>query len=399
MNDDLAPRPEDRFTFGLWTVGHRGLDSFGLPTRPPIEPEEIVAKLAEIGAWGVNLHDEDLIPFGIGAAERDRIVRGFKQTVSNAGLRVPMVTVSLFKQPIFKDGAFTAADPGVRRFALKKTMEAIDLGAELGAGIFVLWGGREGIETGAARDPVAGLERYREAIDFLCDYIRSQGLDMRLALEAKPNEPRGHIHLPTTGHMLHFIETLRGKEIVGVNPEMAHEAMAGLSFHQAVGQALWAKKLFHIDLNDQCGPRYDQDFRFGSENLKEAFLTVRLLERQGFDGPRHFDARAYRTEDDSAVFAWFAAGCMRNYKILQAKVAAFEADEEIQRACAEAGAEEQHVATPAYEERVADEIRGYDYSALINGTGGRGHEKADQLTLELLLGIRPEVEGGATGSG
>jgi xylose isomerase len=386
MDDPYAPTASDRFSFGLWTVGHRGQDPFGLPTRPPIEPEEIVGRLAEVGAWGVCLHDDDLVPFGSPPAERDRIVARFGQAVSAAGLCVPMTTVNLFTQPVFRDGALTAADPAVRRFALRKATAAIDIGAELGASIFVLWGGREGVESGAARDPRVALERYREGVDFLCDYVRAQGIDMRLALEAKPNEPRGHIYLPTTGHMLHFIETLAHPAMVGVNPEMAHEAMAGLSFSAAVGQALWAGKLFHIDLNSQNGPRFDQDFRFGAEDLKEAFLTVRLLERSGYDGPRHFDARAYRSEDDASVYAAFARGCIRNYKILAAKAAAFDADETIAAACEAAGAGQLAQPTPAFSPETLAAIRGEDFSELLASRRGRDHEQADQLMLELLLG-------------
>jgi xylose isomerase len=386
MEDPFAPTPSDRFSFGLWTVGHRGQDPFGLPTRPPIEPEQIVARLGEAGAWGVCLHDEDLVPFDAPTAERDRIVARFRGAVASAGLRVSMATVNLFTQPVFRDGAFTAADPAVRRLALRKAMSAIDLGAELGAPIFVLWGGREGVESGAARDPRPALDRYREGVDFLCEYVRSQGLEMRLALEAKPNEPRGHLYLPTTGHMLHFISTLAHPEMVGVNPEMAHEAMAGLSFHEAVGQALWAGKLFHIDLNAQYGPRYDQDFRFGAEDLKEAFLTVRLLERAGYEGPRHFDCRAYRSEDDDDVYASFARGCMRNYKILAARAAAFDADETIRRACSAAGVDELAQRTPAFSPETVARIRTEDFSEQISSRRGRGHEHADQLMIEMILG-------------
>ena len=386
MEDPYAATGDDRFSFGLWTVGHRGGDPFGLPTRPPIAAEEIVARLGEVGAWGVSLHDEDLVPFGSSAAERDRIVASFAAAVQRAGMVVSMTTVNLFTQPVFRDGAFTAADPAVRRFALRKATAAIDIGAELGAPIFVLWGGREGVESAAARDPRVALERYREGIEFLCEYVRGQGLEMRLALEAKPNEPRGHIYLPTTGHMLHFIETLSHPEMVGVNPEMAHEAMAGLSFSAAVGQALWAGKLFHVDLNAQNGPRFDQDFRFGAEDLKEAFLTVRLLERSGYDGPRHFDARAYRSEDDADVYAAFARGCIRNYKILAAKAAAFDADAAILAACERAGAGQLAEPTPAFSNEALAAIRAEDFSALLASREGRHHEHADQLMLELILG-------------
>jgi xylose isomerase len=385
---EFDPTPEDRFTFGLWTVGHRGLDPFGSATRPPIEPQEIVARLAEAGAWGVTLHDEDLVPFGAPAAERDRIVAGFRSAVEANGLCVPMTTVNLFSQPVFKDGAFTAANPKVRRFALHKATQAIDLGAELGASTFVLWGGREGTDSSAARDPISALERYREGVDFLCEYIRSQGLETRIALEAKPNEPRSHIYLPTTGSMLHFIERLAHPEMVGVNPEFAHESMAGLSFHDAVGEALWAGKLFHIDLNAQCGPRYDQDFRFGSEDLKEAFLLVRLLTGAGYEGPRHFDCRAYRGEDDAAVYEWFARGCMRNFKILEAKARHFGEDPEIMGAVEDAGATDQRVATPAFSASVLDELAAEDFSDLLASQAGIGHERADQLMLELIYGVR-----------
>jgi xylose isomerase len=388
VNDPYDPAPGDRFSFGLWTVGHRGVDPFGLATRPPIEPEEIVARLAEVGAWGVSLHDNDLVPFGVPAAERDRIVARFKAAVDSNGLVVPMATVNLFTQPVFRDGAFTAASPEVRRFALRKAVEAIDLAAELGAGIFVLWGGREGVETGVARDPRDALQRYREAIDFLCAYIRAQGLDLRLALEAKPNEPRGHIYLPTTGHMLAFISTLADPDIVGVNPETAHESMAGLSFHHAVGQALWQGKLFHVDLNAQHGPRYDQDFRFASEDLKDAFLTVRLLEAAGYEGPRHFDCRAYRSEDDAGVYAAFATGCMRNYKLLAAKAAALDADTEVQEALRAAGAGDLGEPSPAFSPEALERLRAEDFGAVLDDRAGRGHERADQLMLEILLGAR-----------
>jgi xylose isomerase len=386
MADPYAATPDDRFSFGLWTVGHRGSDPFGVTTRPPIDPEQIVARLGEVGAWGVCFHDDDLVPFGSSATERDRIVASFGKAVAGAGMCVSMATVNLFTQPVFKDGAMTAADPAVRRFALRKTCDAIDIGAELGAPIFVLWGGREGVESGAARDPRVALERYREGIDFLCQYVLEQGYDMRLALEAKPNEPRGHIYLPTTGHMLHFIETLAHPTMVGVNPEMAHESMAGLSFSAAVGQALWAGKLFHVDLNSQNGPRFDQDFRFGVEDLKECFLTVRLLERAGYDGPRHFDARAFRSEDDVDVYAAFARGCIRNYKILAAKAAAFDADETIRAACVAAGSEQLTQPSPAYSRATLEALRAEDFSALLASHEGRHHEPADQLMLELLLG-------------
>ena len=386
MDDPYAATADDRFSFGLWTVGHRGGDPFGLPTRAPIAPEEIVGRLAEVGAWGVSLHDDDLVPFGSSVAERDRIVASFSRAVAAAGMCVSMATVNLFSQPVFRDGAMTAADPAVRRFALRKATAAIDIAAELGAPIFVLWGGREGVESAAARDPRIALERYREGVEFLCEYILDQDLPMRLALEAKPNEPRAHLYLPTTGHMLHFIETLAHPEMVGVNPEMAHEAMAGLSFSAAVGQALWAGKLFHVDLNAQNGPRYDQDFRFGAEDLKEAFLTVRLLERAGYTGPRHFDARAYRSEDDTDVYTAFAKGCIRNYKILAAKAKTFDTNPTIQEACQRAGTNELTQPTPTYTPETLAAIRTEDFTHTITNPQGRHHEPADQLLLEHLMG-------------
>ena len=314
-NDTLTPRPEHRFTFGLWTVGNPGRDPFGGPTREPLDPVDSVKRLGELGAWGVSLHDEDLIPWGTPAAERDRIVARFKAALDEAGMGVGMGTTNLFGHPAFKDGAFTSNDRAVRRAAIGKSMLGIDLAAELNAEVFVFWGGREGTEVGAAKDPRDALERYREAVNVLVDYSESQGYGLRFGIEPKPNEPRGDIFLPTVGHALHFISTLDRSELVGLNPEVAHETMAGLSFHHAVGHALWAGKLFHIDFNAQRIGRYDQDFRFGAEDLKENFLLVRLLERAGYSGPRHFDAHAYRNENPEGVWE-FAAGCMRTYLAL-----------------------------------------------------------------------------------
>lgn len=337
-SSSFDPTPEDRFSFGLWTVGNPGRDPFGPSVRPTMDPNHIVRQLAAIGAWGVNLHDNDLIPFDASASERDRIVKEFKATLADTGMTVPMCTTNLFSHPVFKDGAFTANDPKVRAFALQKTMNAIDLGAELGAKIYVFWGGREGTEADACRDPRTAWQRMREAMDFLCGYVKDRDYGMRFALEAKPNEPRGDIYLPTTGHMLHFISTLDHEDMVGVNPEVAHEVMAGLSFAHNVAQALACDKLFHIDLNGQKIGRYDQDLRFGSEDQKGAFLLVRLLEGtlggKPYDGPRHFDAHAYRTEDEAGVWE-FAKGCMRTYKILAQRAAAFDADAEVKQLIAE----------------------------------------------------------------
>jgi xylose isomerase len=376
---------EPRFTFGLWTVGNPGRDPFGGPTREPLDPVDSVRKLAELGAWGVSLHDDDLVPWGSSPAERDLIVARFKSALDETGLGVGMATTNLFGHPAFKDGAFTSNDRGVRRAAIGKAMRSIDLGAELGAEVYVFWGGREGTEAAVAKDPRDALDRYREAIDVLADYVVEQGYDLRFALEPKPNEPRGDIFLPTIGHALHFITTLERPEMVGVNPEVAHETMAGLSFLHGVGQALWAGKLFHIDLNAQRIGRYDQDFRFGAEDLKEAFLLVRLLERAGYAGPRHFDAHAYRNEDAEGVWE-FARGCMRTYLALAERARRFDELPEVQEALAAAAAPELALAS----------VEGDDPEALkaeadrLDELAGRGYanEALDQLLVEVLLGLR-----------
>jgi len=385
-SEDLEPRPEHRFTFGLWTVGNPGRDPFGAPTRAPLDPVEIVHRLAELGAWGVSLHDEDLVPHGSTAAERDRIVAAFKAALAETGMGVGMATTNLFGQPAFKDGAFTANDRRVRRAAIGKAMRAIDLGAELGAEVYVFWGGREGTEAGVAKDPRDALERYREAVDVLVEYSEAQGYGLRFALEPKPNEPRGDIFLPTVGHALHFITMLQRPELVGLNPEVAHETMAGLSFHHAVGQALWAGKLFHVDLNGQRSGRYDQDFRFGAEDLKEAFLLVRLLERAGYDGPRHFDAHAYRNEDPEGVWA-FASGCMRTYLALAARAREFDALPEAAEALAAASTPDLALAScdgVGEADALKAEADGLDALA----DRGYANEALDQLLTEVLLGVR-----------
>ncbi len=320
MTERFAPKPEHKFTFGLWTVGNIGRDPFGGPVRHPLSPVELVHLLAEVGAYGVNFHDNDLVPITASSTEQSLIVKDFRRALDSTGLVVPMATTNLFGDAAFKDGAFTSNDPKVRAYALQKTMRAIDLGAELGASVYVFWGGREGTESDAGKDPVEGLKRFREALNFLCEYVQDNDYGLKLALEAKPNEPRGDIYLPTTGAMLGFIETLDHSEMVGVNPEVAHEHMAGLNFTHAVAQAWEAGKLFHIDLNDQAFGRYDQDFRFASVNLKSAFFLVKFLEDVAYDGSRHFDAHAYRTEDYEGVKD-FARGCMRSYLILKEKAA------------------------------------------------------------------------------
>ncbi|MBL8728076.1 MAG: xylose isomerase [Planctomycetes bacterium] len=392
MSARFDPVPDDRFTFGLWTVGNPGRDPFGGPVRATMDPDHIVRGLAKVGAYGVNLHDDDLIPFGASARERDRLVAAFQQTLRDTGMVVPMATTNLFSQPIFKDGAFTANDPQVRAFALQKTMRAIDLGAELGAATYVFWGGREGTEADACRDPRTAWNRMRDAIDFLCGYVKDQGYGLRFALEAKPNEPRGDNYLPTTGHMLHFISTLEHHEMVGVNPEVAHEVMSGLSFPHAVAQAMACDKLFHIDLNGQKIGRYDQDLRFGSEDQKGAFLLIRLLEGtlggKRYDGPRHFDAHAYRTEDEAGVWA-FARGCMRTYKILHARAEAFDRDPEVRALLAEQpDAALDPLLAAGYSRGKADALGKLTIDVDAVARRGLGYERLDQLLLEHLLGVR-----------
>jgi xylose isomerase len=375
-----------RFTFGLWTVGNPGRDPFGEPTRAPVDPIDTIGRLGELGAWGISLHDDDLVPFASSVAERDRIVARAAQALRDAGMGVGMATTNLFTHPAFKDGAFTSNDRRVRRAAIGKAMAAIDLGAELDAENFIFWGGREGVEAAVAKDPRDALDRYREAIDVLADYSVGQGYRMRFAIEPKPNEPRGDLFLPTVGHALHFITTLARPEMVGVNPEVAHETMAGLSFHHGVGQALWAGKLFHIDLNGQRIGRYDQDYRFGAEDLKEAFLLVRLLQRAGYDGPLHFDAHAYRNADAQDVWA-FAAGCMSTYRTLAARAVEFDASDEVAAALEAASTPELALAS------IGSDDRPDDLKALVgelDGLARRGYanERLDQLLVDVLLGAR-----------
>ncbi len=389
MSDSYQPRPEHKFTFGLWTVGNVGRDPFGEAVRPPISPVEIVHLLADAGAYGVNFHDNDLVPIDATAAERDRIVRDFKQALDERGLKVPMATTNLFSDPIFKDGAFTSNDAAVRAYALQKTMHAMDLGVECGAGIYVFWGGREGTESDATKSPLDALKRMRDALDFLCEYSRDQGYDLKFALEPKPNEPRGDIYFATVGAMLGFIQTLAFPEMVGVNPEVAHEHMAGLNFTHAVAQAWDAGKLFHIDLNDQNPGRYDQDFRFGAHNPKAAFFLVKFLEDVGYDGSRHFDAHAYRTEDLEGVKD-FARGCMRNYVILKEKARRFNEDREIQDLLEEinrSSAESPDLQS-GYSAETARALKTQRFDRKAISTRGLPYERLDQLVVELLLGVR-----------
>lgn len=382
MADHLTPRPEHKFTFGLWTVGNPGRDPFGHEVRAPLDPVESVVRLSELGAYGVTFHDDDLVPYGSPAAEREAILKRFRTALDETDMKVPMTTVNLFSRPVFKEGAFTANDPDVRRFAVRKALDAIDLGAELGAEIFVLWGGREGLEADAAKDLRSALDRYKEAVDLCCEHIRERGYVTRIALEPKPNEPRGDIFLPTVGHALAFIGELQWPTMVGVNPEFAHETMSGLNFTHGVAQALWQGKLFHIDLNAQRIGKFDQDFRFGSEGIRDAFYLVRLLEDSSWDGMRHFDAHPYRTEDADGVWD-FARGCMRTYLILKDKVERMREDTEIREALGAAKAD--RLAEPT---GPLDSVRSSTRDEDALAAYGYGHEHLDQLVTELLLGIR-----------
>jgi xylose isomerase len=386
--NDYQPRPEDKFSFGLWTVGNPGRDAFGDTVRPRISPAEIVSMLAEVGAWGVNLHDNDLVPIDATAAERDCLVRSFKKACDANGIVVPMATVSLFFHPVFRDGAFTTNDPEVRAYALQKTMRAMDIGAELGAKIFVLWGGREGVETDACRRADEAIKRLRAAVNYLCEYNIERGYGMKFALEAKPNEPRADIYMATTGQYLGFIPTLDHPEMVGVNPEVAHEQMAGLNFMHAVAQAWEAGKLFHIDLNDQMPSRFDQDLRFGSSNLKSAFWLVKFLEDVGYEGPRHFDAHAYRTEDYEGVKD-FARGCMRTYLILKEKARRWGSDREIQSILKEVsgnGSGPSHMGGYSKENASRLLTRVFNKDEILKKR--LPYERLDQLTVDMLLGVR-----------
>jgi xylose isomerase len=383
--NNFRPTPADKFTFGLWTVGNRGRDPFGDFVRPTLDPVTAVKRLAEIGAWGVNFHDNDLVPADASAAERDHIVKNFRDVLDSEGLKVPMATTNLFSDPVFKDGGFTSHSAGVRAYALQKTMRAMDLGVELGATTYVFWGGREGAEVDAAKDPVDAIKRFREALNFLCAYARDQKYDLRFALEAKPNEPRGDLYFPTTASYLAFIGTLDHPDMVGVNPEVAHEHMIGLNFYHVVAQAIEAGKLFHIDLNDQKFNRYDQDLRFGSESIKTLFFVVKLLEESGYDGPRHFDAHAYRTEDDEGVWA-FARGCMRTYLVLKDKARQFKQDAEIQAVLKEIRGDGERLRP--YSREAATALLSHTFDLHRLATRPLPCEKLDQLVVDLLLGVR-----------
>jgi len=387
MNDRLTPVPEDKFAFGLWTIGHPGRDPFGDSTRPPITTADFVRGLADIGAWGVSFHDDDLMTFGAPESERRAELDAFKKVLDETGVVCSMATTNLFWHPLFKDGAFTSNDREVRRYAIQKTLRNIDVAAELGAPTYVLWGGREGVESAASKNPADALDRYKEAMDFLCGYVKEKKYNIRFAMEPKPNEPRGDTFLPTIGHTMAFINTLEYPDMVGLNPEVAHETMAGLSFFQGVAQALWQEKLYHIDLNDQKIGRFDQDLRFGSEGIKDDFMLVRLLENSTYHGPKHFDARPYRNEWGDGVWD-FARGCMRTYLALAAKAREFDQDPRVKDALAAASTPELAVSTVgAYSAAAIDQLMQEQFDVAALAARGYANETLDQLVIDRILGI------------
>ncbi|HEY3708676.1 MAG TPA: xylose isomerase [Amycolatopsis sp.] len=381
--DAYAPTPEDKFSFGLWTVGWQAADPFGVATRPALDPVESVHRLAELGAYGVTFHDDDLLAT---EPDRDKAVRRFKAALETTGLRVPMATTNLFTHPVFKDGGLTSNDRDIRRYALTKVRRNLDLAAELGAQTYVVWGGREGAESDAAKDVRAALARYKEGLDLLAEYVVAQGYDIRFALEPKPNEPRGDILLPTIGHALGFISQLERSELFGLNPEVGHEQMAGLNFVHGIAQALWQGKLFHLDLNGQHGPKYDQDLIFGHGDLTSAFFLVDLLEQGGYTGPRHFDYKPLRTEDPDDVWVSAAAN-MRTYLILKAKAEAFRKDPEVAEALAASRVPE--LATPTLSPgETLDDLAADEFDVEAAGKRGYHFTRLNQLALEHLLGTR-----------
>jgi len=381
----LTPKPSDKFTFGLWTVGWQAADPFGSATRAPLDPIRTVNELAARGAYGVTFHDDDLIPFGANDADRDAQIHRFKKALADTGMKVPMATTNLFSHPVFKDGALTSNDRDIRRYAIRKVMRNIDLAVDLGAEIYVCWGGREGAETDAGKDPITALERYREGFNILGQYVIDQGYNLKFAIEPKPNEPRGDIYLPTIGHALAFIETLDHPEMVGLNPEVGHEQMAGLNFVHGIAQALFQGKLFHIDLNGQHGPKFDQDLVFGHGDLKSAFFLVDLLERNNYAGPKHFDYKPFRNEDDAGVWQ-SASNNMRTYLALRERAKAFRADPRVIDAMKAARLDQLAVPTLAAGESWRDLG---DPSFDLEGAAARGsgYELLDQLAIEHLMGF------------
>jgi len=390
------PTPDDKFTFGLWTVGWQARDPFGDATRAPLDAVEAVHRLADLGAYGVTFHDDDLVPFGSDDAERGKRIEAFRAALDETGMKVPMMTTNLFTHPVFKDGAFTSNERDIRRFALRKVMRNLDLAAELGAPTYVFWGGREGAETDSAKDVRVALDRFREGLDFLAGYVQDRGYGIRFALEPKPNEPRGDILLPTIGHALAFINSLEHSEMVGLNPEVGHEQMAGMNFVHGIAQALWHGKLFHIDLNGQRGPKFDQDLIFGHGDLLSAFFLVDLLENgaggtPAYEGPRHFDYKPLRTEDYDGVWASAAAN-MRTYLLLRERAKAFRADPQVQAAIEAARIGELAVPTLAdgetYADLLADRTAFEDFDPDTVGARGCGYVVLDQLAVEHALGAR-----------
>jgi xylose isomerase len=381
----LTPTPADKFTFGLWTVGWQARDPFGDATRGALDPVRTVNELAARGAYGVTFHDDDLIPFGSDDASRRGHIDRFKKALDETGMKVPMATTNLFSHPVFKDGAFTSNDRDIRRYALRKAMRNIELAVELGAHTYVCWGGREGAESDAAKDAYVAHERMREAFNLLGQFVIDNGYKIKFAIEPKPNEPRGDIFLPTIGHALAFIYTLDHPELVGLNPEVGHEQMAGLNFVHGIAQALWQKKLFHIDLNGQHGPKFDQDLVFGHGDLKSAFFLVELLERYKYDGPKHFDYKPGRTEDDKGVWDSATAN-MRTYLALKERATAYRNDPRVIAAQKDsnipgltentmaAGESWKDLAKDSFDVEAAG-VRGYQYEAL------------NQLALEHLMGF------------
>ena len=383
------PSRDDKFTFGLWTVGNPGRDPFGESTRSKLEPAQIVELLGDVGGvYGVNFHDNDLIPIDATLAEAELIKRDFKKSLRRTGLKVPMATTNLFSNPVFKDGAFTSNDADIRAYAIQKTMNAMKLGAEMGAKIYVFWGGREGTDSDATKDPIVAIKRFREAMNFLCRWSIDQRFGYKFALEAKPNEPRGHIYMSVTGSYLAFIESLDHPEMVGVNPEFAHEAMAGLNFTHHVAQAIEAGKLFHIDLNDQEFNRFDQDFRFGSVSYKHAFFLVKLLTDYGYRGPKHFDSHAYRTADYKDV-KHFAHGSMRTYKVLEHKVKLFNSNRRIQSLLRKIQHENRRIArlTGKFSKKNAKELLSIKFNRQKLANRPLPYEELDQLVFDLLMGV------------
>ena len=390
----VQPTREDKFSFGLWTIGWQARDAFGDATRGELDPIEAVHKLAELGAYGITFHDDDLVPFGSDASTREGIHARFKKALEETGLVVPMVTTNTFTHPVFKDGAFTSNDRSVRRYALRKVLRQVDLAAELGAETFVLWGGREGAEYDVAKDINAALDRYREGLNLVAQYSEDRGYGLRFAIEPKPNEPRGDILLPTLGHAIAFTYELERPELFGINPEVGHEQMSNLNFTQGIAQALWQKKLFHIDLNGQHSVKFDQDLVFGHGDLLNAFSLVDLLENgpigggPKYDGPRHFDYKPSRTEDYDGVWESAKAN-MRMYLLLKERAQAFRADPVVQEALRASKVLELETPTlnpgETYQDLLNDKSAFEEYDAEAAGAQGYGFVKLHQLAIDHLL--------------